>query len=302
MFDILGIGCATVDDFLRVDVYPTADTKQEVLGEDRQGGGLIPTALVAAARLGMRCAYCDVLGEDDLSHWVIDDLAREGLDISPILIRPDARPIHAVIIVTPDGARTILYSTAGRIMTDADVPSAEVLRNARLLMLDDVNGGALDGLARAAADARRAGIPVVADFERPPYAPLLAEIDHLIISARWAYEATGKGTPREAALALWTERRTAVVVTCGREGVWSMDAQTAPTHQAAYPVAVVDTTGCGDVFHGAYAVGLLEGLSLRQRVRLAAATAALKATQLGGRPGIPTRAQVSDFLRAQGET
>jgi ribokinase len=300
MFDILGIGCATVDEFLQVDVYPTADSKQEVLGEDRQGGGLIPTALVAATRLGMRCAYFDVLGEDYLSRWVIDDLAREGLDVSPIVIRPGAHPIHAVIIVTLDGSRTILYNTAGRIMTNTDVPSSEVVRSARLLLLDDVNRGAMDGLVRAAADARRAGISVVADFERPAYAPLLAQIDHLIVSARWAFATTGHDTPQDAARALWTEHRAAVVVTCGSEGAWYMDTQHLPTHQPAFPVTVVDTTGCGDVFHGAYAVGLLEGLTLPERVRHAGACAALKATQLGGRPGIPTRAQVDDFLRARG--
>jgi sugar/nucleoside kinase (ribokinase family) len=301
MFDILGIGCATVDEFLRVDVFPTPDTKQEVLGEDRQGGGLIPTALVAATRLGRHCAYFDMLGTDDLSRWVIDDLAREGLDVSPILIRPNARPIHAVIIVTLDGSRTILYNTTGRVMTDGDVLPDDAIRNARLLMLDDVNGGALDGLARAAAGARRAGIPVVADFERPAYRPLLDEIDHLIVSAHWASAATGLDSPQEAVKALWTARRAAVVVTCGSDGAWSMDAHTPPTHHPAYSVSVVDTTGCGDVFHGAYAVGVLEGLPLRERIRLAAATAALKATQLGGRPGTPTRAQVNEFLRARGE-
>jgi sulfofructose kinase len=298
MFDILGIGCATVDDFLRVDVFPTADTKQEVLGEDRQGGGLISTALVAATRLGKRCMYFDMLGEDDLSRWVIDDLAREGLDVSPIRINADARPIHAVIIVTQDGSRTILYSTAGRVMTDADIPAEEVIARARLLLLDDVNGGALEGLARAVRDARRLGIPVVADFERAAYPALLEPIDHLIVSSRWATAATGAEAPAQAARALWHDQRAAVVITCGSDGAWYMDAHTAPTHQPAFAVDVVDTTGCGDVFHGAYAVGLLDGYSLGERVRFAAAAAALKATRLGGRPGIPTRAQVESHLRA----
>ena len=180
------------------------------------------------------------------------------------------------------------------------MPNGDTIRKARLLMLDDVNGGALDGLARAAADARRAGIPVVADFERPAHPPLVDEVDHLIVSSHWARAATGLDSPQEAVRALWSARRAAVVVTCGSDGAWSMDAHTPPTHHPAYNVSVVDTTGCGDVFHGAYAVGVLEGLALEDRVRLAAATAALKATQLGGRPGIPTRAQVNEFLRARG--
>ncbi len=297
MIDILGIGCATVDDFLRVDVFPTKDTKQAVLGEDRQGGGLAATALVAASRLGMRCAYFDMLGDDDLSRWVIADLQNEGLDTSLIIRHPDARPIHAVIIVAKDGSRTILYSTAGRSVGDDDIPSLDMMTSARLLFMDDVNTNALGGLARAAADARAAGIPVVADLELSHYPPLIDQIDHLIVSARWAAEETGRSTLPEAVEALWSAHRAAVVVTCGSEGAWYMDAQHRPTHQPAFAISVVDTTGCGDVFHGAYAVGLLEALPLNERVRLAAAAAALKATQLGGRPGIPTRAQVAEFLR-----
>ncbi len=67
-------------------------------------------------------------------------------------------------------------------------------------------------------------------------------------------------------------------------------------HQPAFPVEVVDTTGCGDVFHGAYASALAEGLDLPVRVRLAAAAAALKATQPGGQAGIPSRGKVEAFL------
>ena len=100
------------------------------------------------------------------------------------------------------------------------------------------------------------------------------------------------------ALALWSPRRTAVVVTCGAEGCWFLDADTLdrPQHQPAFAVHVVDTTGCGDVFHGAYAAGLAERLDLPARVRLAAATAALKATQPGSQRA-PRRPLVEAFLR-----
>ena len=69
-----------------------------------------------------------------------------------------------------------------------------------------------------------------------------------------------------------------------------------PRHQPAYRVEVVDTTGCGDVFHGAYAAGLAQGVGTAERVRLATATAALKATRHGGQAGIPSRAAVEAFL------
>jgi sugar/nucleoside kinase (ribokinase family) len=73
-------------------------------------------------------------------------------------------------------------------------------------------------------------------------------------------------------------------------------------HQPAFPVAVVDTTGCGDVFHGAYAAGLVRGLGVMERVRLAAAAAALKATRPGGQAGAPTLAEVEQFLNPRAKT
>jgi sulfofructose kinase len=85
-------------------------------------------------------------------------------------------------------------------------------------------------------------------------------------------------------------------VTRGHEGVsWYEDG--ALHKQAAYPVNVVDTTGAGDVFHGAYAVALGGGLATRETMSFAAATAALKCMHAGGRAGIPSIADSIDFMR-----
>jgi ribokinase len=138
---------------------------------------------------------------------------------------------------------------------------------------------------------------VIGDFERPqtPGLPdLLALVDHLIVSQRFALALTGEATPAEAALSLFKAApgRALACVTAGDAGCWySTDGQQV-SHQAAYPVEAVDTTGCGDVFHGAYMVALLDGLPVAERIRFASAAAALKATQPGGRAGIPTRAAV----------
>jgi len=89
-----------------------------------------------------------------------------------------------------------------------------------------------------------------------------------------------------------------VVVTCGADGCWYLEPGSAtPRHQPAFTVKVVDTTGCGDVFHGAYATGLARGMPVAERIRFAAAAAALKATQTGGQAGIPSLAEVQSFLR-----
>ena len=98
-FDVLGLGCAAVDDLLYVDAYPPPDRKVRVRRRERQCGGLTATALVAAARLGGRCAYAGALGEDEDSRFVIDCFRREGIDTGHLVRRPEARPIRSTIVV-----------------------------------------------------------------------------------------------------------------------------------------------------------------------------------------------------------
>jgi sulfofructose kinase len=88
-----------------------------------------------------------------------------------------------------------------------------------------------------------------------------------------------------------------VALTCGAEGCWFLErGSSAVRHLPAFRVNAVDTTGCGDVFHGAYAAALARGLEVRECLRFATAAAALKATRHGGQAGIPTRRQVRTLL------
>ncbi len=79
-----------------------------------------------------------------------------------------------------------------------------------------------------------------------------------------------------------------VVVTEGERGCWYGSQQAIVFHQPSLQVAVVDTLGCGDVFHGAYAAGSARGLEIGQAVRIATVAARVKITRSGGRAGIPT--------------
>jgi ribokinase len=301
-FDILGLGCVAVDDLLYVPAYPPADAKVQVRRRERQCGGLTATALVAAARLGCRCAYAGTLGDDDLSRFVLGRLRDEGVEVACARRRPGARPIHSVIVIDEGRqSRTIFYDLEGVSGAEPDWPDAAVIRSARVLFVDHFG---VEGMSWAARIARAAGAPVVADLERgdvPGFAGLLALVDHLIVSRDFAAELTGAAEPAAAAVRLWADGRAAVVVTAGAEGCWYVAAAhpAEPRHQPAFRVAVADTTGCGDVFHGAYAAALVGGLDLPARVRFAAAAAALKATRPGGQAGSPTRAAVEAFLKEQ---
>ncbi len=297
--EILGVGCVAVDDLVYVADYPAADSKTQVLGRERHCGGLTATALVAAARLGARCGFAVTLGDDELSRFVLERLREEGIELEWVRRSADARPIHSTIIVDQRrGSRTILYDLDGYQATGPDWPDEETIRSARVLFVDHV---AAEDAIRAAGIARAAGVPVVADLESdrvPRFSELLRLVDHLVVSRGFAEQLTGMSDPAAAARALGASDRQAVVVTCGAEGCWYLGpGEPGPLrHQPAFAVEVVDTTGCGDVFHGAYAAGLVEGLDLAGRVRLAAAAAALKATRSGGQAGIPVRQAVQAFL------
>lgn len=296
-WDVIGFGAIAVDDLLYVERYPAVNSKTVILEERRQGGGLTGTALVAAARLGATAAYAGVLGDDDLSRYTLRELEREGVDCSLCLSQAGAKPLHSRIIVERDsGLRSILVSHAGFCERQPEQISVELVQSARVLFVDHV---AIEAGLRAAELARAGGIPVVGDIERtmhPRTLDLVALIDHLIVSIEFARRVTSENAPEACALALARGERVCSAVTAGEQGCWYSVRGGAVRHVPAFRVPVVDTTGCGDVFHGAYAASLAQGYEIHEALVRASAAAALKATQPGGRAGIPTRAALERFL------
>jgi sulfofructose kinase len=300
--DVLGLGAVAVDDLLFLSEYPAPDSKHQILGTERHAGGLAGTALVAASRLGCACAYAGTLGSDELSRFIIDGFQAEGVSVRHLVHRDGAPPFHSIILVdTRSKTRTILFNAAGVVGPSPSEPSEEVIRSARVLLVDHVG---LEGMVRAARIARRAGIPVVADLERNVgglFADLLAAVDHLILPYEFARGLSGASDGPSTVRALWADDRAAVVVTLGDQGSWYLTSEEPGKvfHQPAFRVEVVDTNGCGDVFHGAYAVGLSEGMHAAERMRFAAGVAACKATRVGGQKGIPSRAEAMKFLESR---
>ena len=296
-FDVLGLGAVAVDDCIYVEHYPRPDDKARVLGRQRKCGGLTAIALVAAARLGARCAYAGVLGQDELSHFAIECLKREKIDVSSVKQTSGARPIYSNIVVDQQGGtRNIFFDVEGFVGANIAAPAA-LIESCRVLFVDNLG---LPGMIRAARLARRVGIPVVADFDSQSdaqFSVLLGLTDHLILSQGFAAELTGKRSPERAVRVLAGSRHETVVVTCGAEGCWFWSKElSAPCHLSAFKVKAMDTTGCGDVFHGAYAFALARDLPLIERLRLASAAAALKASGDGGPTAIPSFSKVQKFL------
>jgi sugar/nucleoside kinase (ribokinase family) len=297
-FDVLGLGVTAVDDILYVPAYPAADRKVEVRLRERHCGGLCATALVAAARLGARCAFAGTLGLDEDSEFVLETLRREGVDVRHAIRRAGAGPVRSVIVVDETRRTRNIFYDASRVRGAAPKqPSKDLILSARVLLVDRFG---IPGMIRAARLARAAGRAVVADFESSHltrFRELLALADHLILSADFARKLTGERSVARAARRLWRADRSLVALTGGAEGCWFLERGSREVrHLPAFRVQAVDTTGCGDVFHGAYAAALARGLEVRECLRFAAAAAALKATRHGGQAGIPTRRRVRAFL------
>jgi len=299
-WDVLGIGAVSVDDLVYVDHHPLPDSKMEVRRIERQGGGLVGTALVASARLGARAAYCGVLdGEDELGRFTIHELEREQVDCTLVLRRHGARPFHSIIIIdSSTGQRSILFTSEGVCELPPEAITAGHVAACRVLLVDHTIGEA--GLA-AVGTARRNGIPVVADIEpnsNPRLPELLERVDHLIIGIEFGRQCTGEAEP-EAMVRALAGRRACCVVTAGRDGAWYAIAGGPVKHLPAFAVHAIDTTGCGDVFHGAYAASIARAEAPARALLVATAAAGLKAMQRGGRAGIPQREAVERFLAAQ---
>jgi sugar/nucleoside kinase (ribokinase family) len=205
----------------------------------------------------------------------------------------------SIIVSTREGTRNVFSQHTGKTGAEDNWPNAEVIRSARVLLIDHHG---VDGSIRAARIAREAGRSVVADFERED-APRLGElfplVDHLVLPEDFACRITGVESAQAAVVRLQSSEAQTVIVTAGERGCWFVGAGIRePAHLPALRVEAVDTTGCGDVFHGAYAAALARGMELVERLRFASAAAAFKASAPVGEDGVPRRAEVEAMRKS----
>lgn len=301
-YDVVGIGACAVDYSGVIDSYPEPDTKNKIEQMHCQGGGPVATALVALARLGARVSYLGKLGDDALSQFAWQEFVKEGVDTGHIIKERDAGPYFAFIVADrTKGERTIWW-------TDQDVShlkpediSKKFITSAKFLHLDEYEMNA--GL-QAAVWAKEAGVRVVLDAETPDkegMEEIIKLTDVLIIPDDFAFRFTGRRQVESAAEELFKLGPEIIAVTRGEEDCFCRTGE-GEFYQPIFKVEVVDTTGCGDVFHGAFIYGLLRDWPLMAVVEFASAVSALKCRKLGGRSGIPNLREVRAFLLERGSS
>lgn len=296
-FDILGVGTATIDDFIHVRRYPAADEKERILRESRRFGGLVGTALATAARLGRKCAYLGTLGTDASSFALARGLEDVGIDCSYAIRVPEVQPIHSLIVVDEvTHTRNIFYTDPIDLMPREDQMDEQIVAQAKILIVDQL------GIA-AARYASGLGIPVVADMDwtgREDEKEFMSLADHLILSAGFAEEITGRKDPVEAVGVLHGKKgRRCTAVTCGAGGCYYLASPNGNRveHVPALQIREVETTGCGDVFHGAYASALSGEDDIGKCLMYATTAASLYASRPSGWEHLPTRGEVDELIR-----
>src|SRR5579862_358259 len=286
-FDVIGLGLASIDHLCVVNRHPRFDSKQQLVAYDVQPGGQVPTALVALQRWGLRTAYVGAFGDDAGGILSRSALALEGVDVTAALVRPNtAQQIAVILIDEISGERSVLWHRVGDLVVRQHELPIEKLGGGRVLLMDAADLPAALSAARA---AKAAGAWTVLDTDTPEpgIEELLRLTDVLIVGADYPARLTGRADLRAALRAAAKLGPSLVAVTLGPGGVLAhVDGRF--HYVPAFRVPVVDSTGAGDIFHAGAIYGVLQGWPISDTLRFAAAAAALKCEQLGGRPGIPT--------------
>ncbi|MBR0742221.1 sugar kinase [Bradyrhizobium liaoningense] len=292
---VICLGLSALDQVWRVDrPFAGGSEKIKAVEYGTLGGGMAANASVAVAKLGASVAFWGRAGNDAAGHEMRSAFVAEGVDVENFRLFPDGRSSVSGIIVDSSGERQIV-NFRGLYPEAADwLPLKSVARASSVL----ADPRWVEGAATMFREARARGIPTVLDgdmadaevFER-----LLPLTDHAIFSEPAL--TSFAGSARDASLAAVARFGCGVIaVTRGEGGVsWYENGQL--HQQTAYAVEVVDTTGAGDVFHGAYALAIGVGLDVRAAMAFSAATAAMKCRHAGGRNGIPDINECLAFMR-----
>jgi sulfofructose kinase len=292
---VICLGLSALDQVWRVDrLFAGRSEKIKAAGYGTLGGGMAANASVAIAKLGASVAFWGRAGNDAAGHEMKSAFAAEGVDVENFRLFPDGRSSVSGIIVDGSGERQIV-NFRGLYPEAADWLPLEAVARACSVLADP---RWVEGAVTLFREARARGIATVLDgdmAEPDVFERLLPLTDHAIFSepALTAFAGSAKDESL-AALARFGCR--VIAVTRGEGGVsWYENGEL--HRQSAYAVEVVDTTGAGDVFHGAYALAIGVGLDVRAAMAFSAATAAMKCRHPGGRNGIPDINECLAFMR-----
>lgn len=288
------VGIAVQDRIYYLETLPSISGKFVANDYKEVGGGPAATAAVAIAKLGCNVDFIGRIGDDNVGDTIIKELNSYGVNTHLMKRYTNALSSQSAILVDKQGERVIVNYPNPTLPTETlwlekiDFSQYDVI-------LCDVRWH--EGTKYCLKKARKLNIPTVLDADLTPQniSELVSLAEHNVFSEPGLIKLTSE---KDILLALKKAQdisNHSVYVTKGSEGCLWLE-ETKEKYYPSFKIKVVDTTGAGDVFHGAFAFGIAHNYDIAKTIEFSSAVAALKCTMLGGREGIPNLAQVKSFL------
>ena len=292
MIDVLCVGHAAFDVTMSADYHPAADEKLQASAMRNCGGGPAANAAVQIARLGGASAFCGYLGNDIYGDAHVAEFESDDVDLT-YLVRGSAPSSISQILAKPDGSRSLVnykvdtpWLAAGAVNVSRSNPRAILFDGHEPLLSESIIDWAMGEEIPSVLDA--------GSMHRGTGA-LAMKVDYLVASEKFARQFC-ETDDVDVALKQFSEQRDNVVITLGGQGlIWARDGEFGAL--PAFKVNAIDSTGAGDAFHGAFALGVAQGMAWHELLTFASAAGALTCTRLGAREGLPTHLEVEQLLK-----
>jgi sulfofructose kinase len=296
-WDVLGVGCNSVDHVYRLPASPKADSptaKLRISSHSTMSGGQMATAMAACAGFGLRTAYLGCVGHDHNGRLILSELGERGIDIAHVRTRECANRFAVITVDETSGERIVLWDRDDRLNLGPAEIEARLIAAARLVHVDDEDQQAA---IAAATLARRAGVPCTSDIDRVTdrTLDLVAAVGIPIFAQHVLPAITGEDDLERALRAVRRSHDGMLCVTTGAHGAMMLVGDECLI-EPGFPIIAVDTTGAGDVFRAAFIRGMLQGLPPRDLLRYANAAAAVSCTRAGAMASVPSLADVETQL------
>ena len=328
--DIVGIGASTLDRFIVVDHYPTGREVQQVVSSTTDGGGPVATALAVAGKYGARTAMIDSIGDDMVGRHILDDFEKYNVNTNAIQVERGAKSGVATILVKQStGERAVFFERSTATEPDFLEVHKQLIEDAYIL---HINGRHRQLMRSAMAVAKEAGTIISLDGGAQRYdedMKAITEDSHIVIVARdYAEKYTGATNLEDACRIIHDRGALIAGVTDGANGSYFVWPNGTAYRCEPFPQkSIVDTTGAGDSFHGAFLANLAHiinhmkgqetistseshGASIRavelikhcahsdleKAAIFASAVASLNTQGIGGRSPLPTLQSVQELI------
>lgn len=304
MLDIIGVGDTNVDVMIQVPKIPTHDEKVRGRLLGYFPGGITANFCSAAASFGAKVGAVCKIGQDDYGDLALNDLILRGVETSHMVIKPDAETYFCMILLDATGEKALtIVETSGFVPKYEEV-DISYLKQAKRVHMTTLDMELTAGVAEA---LRGSGTKLSLDIEATAgscssevWDRVLRAVDIAFPNEAGLAALTGCADIAAGAQQLLARGVGTVVVTCGANGVQIFD-KDGSFRCPAYRVPVRDTTGAGDCFNAVFLTGIVNGWPLERCAQYASAAAAIAIGTVGARTGLPTKAQVDEFIKERGE-